>query len=217
MVGSDKRFSRASHGRQKLVLNVFKHPRGRKWLGYVMKAHLPTQRGAQRVGDVQHPAQVLPDPPQGPSEHQRSISRSLRITEAQEKGGIQIKEWGRNFSRLLVGLSPEDFSPRVQSLNPSQNVTGSSSPHLLLICRGSLSWPPGHIMGKAVYLFMPYDKMPRGGTRGGQREGFQWPGFVPYLLEMHLEHHYWLDLRYGAVADSPDSLELSDTAWCALP
>lgn len=46
----------------------------------------------------------------------------------------------------------------------------------------------------------------------GKGRDFSDLDLCPYLLEMHLEHHYWLDLRYGAVADSPDSLELSDTA-----
>lgn len=110
--------------------------------------------------------------------------------DAQGQAGIQIRN-PQGMGEELLQAPPRAVPSRLQTWNPSQRVIGSSSLDLLLICGGHCLSSRTHYGKSSLELFMPYDEMPRGGTKGGQRQEFQWLecSVCLCLLGMHFQSH----------------------------
>lgn len=155
-IGRDKRFWRASHQRQKLIRNVFKHIRSRKWLDYVIKL-ICTPREEHRGWGIYNNITHCPGPPRPiwPSLHRDH--HTTKVSSPEARGSQRPKGKWESQSRIPreCGTSPGSSQgcpqrtlPPVSRLETHHKVSLGAALQTPFDSQGSLSGALGHTMGK---------------------------------------------------------------------
>lgn len=211
-------FSRASHQRQKLILNVFKHIRSRMCLQAHQKQEMVRLSNESSFAHPERSAEgrgyktPCPGPPRPITGTIRPPKAHLQKSEdhrCPRASGNPNQVSPRNEGGTSPGYSqgcPQWTSTPVSRLEIHHKVSLGATLQTSFWSVRVTVWALGHIMGKAIwnYSYLMTSCLEDKPKEAKGRDFCDLECFVcPYLLGMNFQSHYWLDLGYGAVADSP--------------